>query len=280
MPPSTPFPEKLQQASDESGSLLCVGIDPDPDRLPAVTGAASDPVSATREFCIQIIKATAPFASSFKINFAFFEAIGPAGWKLLKEVSDEIPASKIRIADAKRGDIGNTGRFYARAVFEQLPFDACTVSPYMGRSSVVPFLQYPDKAAFVLGRTSNPDANQVQLWPSAAEPLFLHIARRAREWGSGMPGTVGLVAGATDVDALKLLRTECPEMPFLVPGVGAQGGDLGATLRAGHTDAGPMIVNSSRSILYASAENDYADAAAKVASGLRDNMREILAAPL
>ncbi len=277
MPASVPFPEKLHQATAESGSLLCVGIDPDPDRLPETSGAASDPIAATRKFCVQIIKATAPYASCFKVNFAFFEAMGPAGWMLLKEVSDEIPASKIRIADAKRGDIGNTGRFYARAVFEQLPFDACTVSPYMGQSSVAPFLQYPDKAAFVLGRTSNPDADQVQLWPSTSDPLYRHIASRAREWGDGSPGTVGLVAGATDVNSLGQLRAACPEMPFLVPGVGAQGGDLKAVLRAGHTSDGPVIVNSSRSILYASPGSDYAEAAAAAASDLRRRMRHALA---
>lgn len=276
MPTSVPFPEKLHRATAESGSLLCVGIDPDPDRIPETAGVSSDPVTATREFCVQIVKATAPYASCFKVNFAFFEAMGPAGWTLLKEVSDEIPASKIRIADAKRGDIGNTGRFYASAVFEHLSFDACTVSPYMGRSSVDPFLQYPGKAAFVLGRTSNPDADQVQLWPSTSNPLYRHIARCAREWDDGAPGTVGLVAGATDVDSLSQLRADCPGMPFLVPGVGAQGGDLRSVIRAAHTADGPAIVNSSRSILYASADRDYAEAAAAAAADLRRRMRELL----
>ena len=270
------FADKLARAQTDSGSLLCVGLDPDPDRLPASLKESSDTIGAVRSFCQQVIEATSPFTCAFKVNFAFFEALGPEGWRLLKEVSDEIPASKIGIADAKRGDIGNTGRFYAKAMFEHMSFDGCTVAPYIGKSSVIPFLQYRDKAAFVLARTSNADAGEIQLWPSDDAPLFRYVAERVTAWEAECPGTAGLVVGATDLLSLADLRRTCPELPFLVPGVGAQGGDLESVIGKGATGRGRLIINSSRSILYASADRDFAEAAGRAAEELRDRMRNAL----
>ncbi len=268
MPPQDSFAEKLAWVQDSVDSLLCVGLDPDPSRLPRQLTETLGLEDAVSRFCLDIIDATLPFASAYKVNFAFFEALGRNGWNAIQTVSDYIPDTRIKIADAKRGDIGNTGQFYARAVFEQMDFDACTVSPYMGKSSVTPFLQYPGKAAFVLARTSNPDAAAIQLWPSDRQPLYLHVARQAKSWSRDLLGHLGLVVGATDTVALTALRSEFPRIPFLVPGVGAQGGQLSGVVRSGLDNDGSLLINSSRGIIYASEDVDFAEKAAHSASAL------------
>jgi orotidine-5'-phosphate decarboxylase len=223
---------------------------------------------AALRFCLEIVEATRDYACAFKLNFAFFEAMGTEGWRVLQQVVSAIPDSRLKIADAKRGDIGNTGRFYAESILDRLGFDACTVSPYMGRSSVEPFIRYRGKSAFVLALTSNADAREIQGWPTPDAPLHRHVALSATEWGRGQPGEVGLVVGAKDPAGMATIRQVCPTTTLLVPGVGAQGGDLGKVMTAGLTPDGALIINSSRGILYASSDSDYAVAAETAARSL------------
>ncbi|WP_218103933.1 orotidine-5'-phosphate decarboxylase [Thermogemmatispora onikobensis] len=268
------FLEKWQQASSERQSLLCVGLDPELDRLPApLRGGGPE---ALVRFCREIVEATLPYACAYKPNLAFFEALGPQGWSLLREVLAAIPPQVPVIADAKRGDIGHTARAYATAIFEQLGCDAVTVQPYLGYDGVQPFLAYREKLAFVLCRTSNPGAGDFQdlLVQSAsgeaqARPLYLAVAERVRQWQE-RHGNCGLVAGATYPRELAAIRERCPTLPLLVPGVGAQGGELEAAVRAGLDEhGGGMLIAVSRAILYADGGSDYALAAGEAARRLR-----------
>ncbi len=263
-----PFLERLQRIQDAKSSRLCVGLDPDPDRLPRhLTDGRALPTAILR-FNHAIIEATADKACAFKLNFAFYEALGREGWGVLDQTIRRIPEDALVIADAKRGDIGNTARMYAKAIFETLGCDGCTVSPYMGKDSIFPFLQYKDCAVFVLARTSNAGSEVFQECECDNEPLYLSVGRRVAEWQHGQPGSAGLVVGATAVGALSALRERCPALPFLIPGVGAQGGAPEAAVAAA-TERGPVIVNSSRSIIYASGEEDFAEAAGRSADALR-----------
>jgi len=263
--------DRLQDLQREKESALCVGLDPDPERLPTPLRDGRLLTDAVREFCATIVEATAPYAVAYKPNFAFFEALGPAGLTVLDQVTAAIPDDCLLLADAKRGDIGHSARFYARSIYENMGFDACTVSPYLGRDSIMPFLEHEDTCTFVLARTSNEGAADIQeACTCDGIPLYRHVARRVAAWSAEADGTAGLVAGATAPEALAELRADAPTLPFLVPGVGAQGGDPGAVMDAAATDEGPVLVNSSRSILYASEEADYADAAAEAARTLRN----------
>ena len=265
--PKKNFTDRLLAAQKKKGSVLCVGLDPDPEQLPAHLIEEAPLPEAILQFNAAIVEATAPLACAFKLNFAFYEALGADGHRVLRGTLDQLPDGVIVLADAKRGDIGNSARFYAQAIFDDFGFDACTVAPYMGADSVTPFLQHEGRAAFVLSRTSNPGADVVQEYGPDGRPLFLHVARQVQAWAMGQPGTAGLVAGATDAEALAELRRIGPELPFLIPGVGAQGGDPAAVMEAaGH---GPLLVNSSRSILYASEGKDFTKAAAEAAEALR-----------
>ncbi|MEF8940383.1 MAG: orotidine-5'-phosphate decarboxylase [Salinivenus sp.] len=267
--------DRLRAIQREKQTALCVGLDPDPERLPAPLRDGRLLTDAVREFCATIVEATAPYACAFKPNFAFFEALGPAGLTVLDQVTAAIPDDCLLIGDAKRGDIGNSARFYARSIYEDLGFDACTVSPYLGRDSLAPFLEYEDRCTFVLARTSNDGAADLQeACTCDGTPLYRHVARRVAEWSADADGTAGLVVGATAPAALAELRADAPSLPFLVPGVGAQGGDPAAVMDAAATDEGRVLVNSSRSILYASEGPDYADAAAEAAQTLRDALND------
>jgi orotidine-5'-phosphate decarboxylase len=266
--------DRLQDLQREKESALCVGLDPDPERLPTPLRDGRLLTDAVREFCATIVEATAPYAVAYKPNFAFFEALGPAGLTVLDQVTAAIPDDCLLIADAKRGDIGNSARFYARSIYENMGFDACTVSPYLGHDSIMPFLEHEDTCTFVLARTSNEGAADFQeACTCDGTPLHRHVARRVAAWSAEAEGTGGLVAGATAPAALAELRADAPTLPFLIPGVGAQGGDPSAVMDAAATDEGPVLVNSSRSILYASEEADYADAAAGAAHDLRNALR-------
>ena len=245
------FRERLDAIQSQTRSCLCVGLDPDVDRIPGHIAPGADVESRIVAFTTGIIEATAGAACAYKLNLAFYERHGAAGWNALRRTAEAIPPGTIKIADAKRGDIGNTARFYAEAFFETMSFDACTLSPYMGVDSIAPFAAYADKAVFVLCRTSNESADDFQLH-GPAKPLFLEVARTANAWESALPGTIGLVVGATRPDDLATVRAAAPTLPFLIPGVGAQGGDAKQTVLASRTDDGPILVNSSRSILYAS----------------------------
>lgn len=259
------FLAKLHAAQSATGSLLCVGIDPDPAQMPAAFRDSPE-IEAVQDFCRAIGRAVAPYTCAYKPNLAFFEALGPEGWHALKEVLNALPDDRLVILDAKRGDIGNTAAKYAHAFYQKLDGDAVTVAPYMGAESISPFLQDEERCAFVLAATSNDSAAEVQQIRVDGEPVYKHVARMAVKAGEGQPGTVGLVVGATKPESLAELRAEHPQTPFLVPGVGVQGGSVKEVLAA--NACGPMLVNSSRSILYASDGTDFAEAAANAAEEL------------
>lgn len=271
MPSDLSFLARLRHLQQQKQSCLCVGLDPDLPRLPFHLRETYPPEEALVVFCRAIIAATAPLACAFKVNLAFFEVLGSPGWRALEAVFAAIPPDTVSIADAKRGDIGNTARCYAHSLFDHLGADAATVAPYMGRDSVEPFLQYPGKGTFVLARTSNPGANDFQEQKVDGVPLYLHVARQVARWGADTPGSAGLVVGATEAAPLLALRAACPTLPFLIPGVGAQGGTVADVLQAATPD-GPVLVNSSRQLLYASAGTDFAEAATHEAAALRQRL--------
>ena len=249
---------------------MCVGIDPDPARIPSHLG--SDLSRAIPAFCRDIIKATSEFASSYKFNFAFFEALGSAGHDIMAACLEAVDDATLTIADAKRGDIGNSAGFYARSVFQDFGFDSVTVSPYMGRDSVVPFLSLKGTCAFVLARTSNPGGDDLQMRSDGSCRLYETVATLAGQWAEHEPGETGLVVGATDIAAMKRLRSIGPDVPFLVPGVGAQGGSAKDVMTA--AGSGPILVNSSRGILYASSGRDFATAAESAARTLSRELED------
>jgi orotidine-5'-phosphate decarboxylase len=260
------FFEKLERAARKNGSLLCVGLDPDPALMP---------VDDVADFNRAIIAATSDYVCAYKPNLAFYEALGEKGMAALRETLAAIPDDIPTIGDAKRGDIGNTAKAYARALFDDLGFDAATVNPYLGGDAVEPFLEREEKAAFILCRTSNPGARDLQDLAvsdgDASRPLFEVVAEMAARWNTR--GNVGLVVGATYPEELRRVRQICPDMTFLVPGVGAQGGDLAAVMANGlDAKGGGLIINVSRQVLYASKGADFAEAAGKAARRLRDEI--------
>ncbi|SHK06835.1 orotidine-5'-phosphate decarboxylase [Rhodothermus profundi] len=261
------FTDRLRALQRRKQTVLCVGLDPDPARLPRPLRRESNLITAVRKFLQHIIDATSHVACAYKFNLAFFEALGRDGWSVLEATLQYMPDGVMTIADGKRGDIGSSARFYARAVFELLPFDACTVSPYMGRDAVAPFLAYENRAVFVLTRTSNPGARDFQERRCDNEPLYLTVARAVARWDQELPGTAGLVVGATDPYALAAVHLACPGLPLLIPGVGAQGGAIPPILQVARRN--PVLVNSSRQILYASDQDDFMEAAARAAETLR-----------
>jgi orotidine-5'-phosphate decarboxylase len=266
------FIELFQRTLRARQSLLCVGLDPDLQKLPANLPRSAEGLVS---FCKDIIAATHDFVAAFKINFAFFEALGKSGWAALEAVATALPDDVIRIADAKRGDIGHTAQMYAQAIFRQLPFDAMTANPYLGEDAAQPFLDDARKGAFFLCRTSNPGSNDIQNFPDRTRPLYLHVAAQVREWNKN--GNAGLVVGATHPRELQQVRKASPDLPFLIPGVGAQGGDLETAVCVGATATGDLaIINASRSILYADSGNKFAEAAARKAEKMRGEIRAIL----
>ncbi|MBS1634279.1 MAG: orotidine-5'-phosphate decarboxylase [Bacteroidetes bacterium] len=253
-------------------SFLCVGLDPDADKLPKHLLSEDD---AIFEFNKQIIDATADHCVAYKPNSAFYEAYGISGLhsldKTLKYIKQNYPEHFI-IADAKRGDIGNTASMYARAFFKRLHADAITVAPYMGRDSVEPFLQFDGKWAIVLGLTSNAGASDLQLHELAGgAKVYEHVLRTTSSWGT--PDNMMYVIGATKADMFKDVRNIIPDHFILVPGVGAQGGNLADVCRYGLNEDIGLLVNASRSILYASGGTDFAVDAAKEAAKLHDEMK-------
>ena len=258
------FTDKLLNASRKNKSWLCIGLDPDPELMPAVN---------VLQFNKAIIEATCDLVCAYKPNLAFYEALGTDGFaileKTIKHVPDDIPV----IADAKRSDIGNTARAYARALFSVLGFDAATINPYLGFDSIEPFISYEAKGVFILCRTSNKGAADFQDLRADGLPLYEIVASKAREWN--VHGNIGLVVGATYLEELKKVRSMCPEMPLLIPGIGAQGGDLASAVGYGVDARGEKaIVNVSRQILYASREKDFAQAARNVAEKLRNRIND------
>lgn len=269
------FIDQLAAAQALHQSRLCVGLDPDPQRFPGQLGRDAQ---ALYDFCAAIVDATADLVLAFKPQIAYFAALGAERQleQLIAHIRDAAPQVPV-ILDAKRGDIGSTAAQYAREAFERYGADALTLSPFMGFDSIEPYLQYADKGLFLLCRTSNPGGNDFQnqrLADVAGTPrLYEHLAQLAAgPWNR--TGQLGLVVGATYPAELARVRELAPRLPLLIPGVGAQGGDAAATVRAAlpQPDSGPIVVNSSRGILYAGSGSDFDQAARNAAQQLRDRL--------
>ena len=255
------FREKLRDAVARNESLLCVGLDPQPSRMPV-----DDVLTFTRA----IIEATSDLVCAFKPQSAFFEAQGRAGWDALKATIEAVPDDVSVVLDVKRGDIASTAEAYATACFDVMGADAVTLNPYLGRDAVAPFLARAEKGAFILCRTSNPGGADLQSLDVGGEPLYLRVASLVGEWGAEH-GNAGLVVGATYPEELAAVRARCPSLPILLPGIGAQGGDLEASVAAGiDGQGGGLLVSASRSVIYASEGEDFAQAARAEAERLRD----------
>ncbi|HEY0879188.1 MAG TPA: orotidine-5'-phosphate decarboxylase [Zeimonas sp.] len=267
------FVLSLEASWRDTDSILCVGLDPDPARLPA---PLRDRPDAIFEFCRAIVDATAQYACAFKPQIAYFAAskAEDALEALIEHVHRAHPGKPV-VLDAKRGDIGATAERYAVEAFERYRADAVTVNPYMGFDSIEPWLAWRDRGVFLLCRTSNPGGSDLQALDVGKEMLFERVARLAAgSWNTS--GQLGLVVGATFPSELARVRALAGELPLLVPGIGAQGGDIEATVRAGGSR---MLVNSSRAILYASDGEDFADEASRVARQTRDALRAARGAP-
>lgn len=262
--------DRLLESSRQKNSLVCVGLDVDPERVPEPLRGRSDWVY---EFNRGIIEATSDLVCAYKPNLAFYEALGVYGWEALERTVKAMPQDVVVLGDAKRGDIGHTARAYARALFDGFGFDAVTVNPYLGRDAVEPFLAYEDRGVFLLCKTSNPGSGDFQdlvcTAPEGQLPLYQVVALRARQWNTR--GNLGLVVGATYPEELAAVRRLAPELPLLIPGVGAQAGDLERTVLEGTDGAGErVLINSSRQVIYASTGPDWRDAARRAAAQLRD----------
>jgi orotidine-5'-phosphate decarboxylase len=259
------FRARFEEAAVRNDSLLCVGLDPDPTKLPAGV--------TTRDFLFNIVDATADLVSCYKPNIAFFEPDLAEGITLLRDLIAHVPDGVPVLLDAKRGDIGHTAEAYARAVFDALGADAVTLNPYLGRDSLEPFLRRGDRHAFLLCRTSNAGAGDLQDLEVDGHPLYERVAYLANEWNER--GNVGLVVGATYPEEAARIREICPDLLFLMPGVGAQAGEVEAAVQAA-TDArgGGILVNASRGVLYAPpAEGErWVDASRRAAESLRDEI--------
>jgi orotidine-5'-phosphate decarboxylase len=265
---SAPPLERLRQRTAELGAPLGVGIDPHPARLPA---DCTPDVAGVERFARGVVEATAEQVVAIKINVAFFEAFGAAGWSALERTRADVPGEVLCIIDAKRGDIGSTAERYADGILGHLAADAVTLSPYLGEDAVEPFLAFPDRLVYLLARTSNPSAAAVQEVPGPDGPIHFHVARWAAErWSDGR---VGLVVGATAPDELRAIRAAVPGPGFLVPGVGAQGGDLEAAVACAAGTWAPGVVSVSRAIAESSRGSDWASAAAAAARDLGGRMR-------
>lgn len=261
VPSAHGFRAKYEAAAARNRSLLCIGLDPDPAHMPPGIGAV--------DFLRAVIEATADVACCYKPNAAFFEVDGAAGWDALRAVIEAVPGDIPVLLDAKRGDVGHTAEFYARAAFETLGADAVTANPYLGADALAPFLAYEDRHTFVLCRTSNPGARDLQdLTSAGGRPLYEHVAMLANEWARN--GNVGLVVGATYPAEAARIRELCPGLLFLLPGIGAQQGDIDAAVRASlDARGGGILVSASRGVLYASSGPDFASAARAEAIRLR-----------
>lgn len=264
--------EQLFQQIQNKRSFLCLGLDTDMEKIPSHLKVLEDPIF---EFNKQIIDATQEFAVAYKPNIAFYEAHGLQGWESLKRTASYIKTNYPElfiIADAKRGDIGNTSKMYAKAFFEEMDFDAITVAPYMGEDSVTPFLGYNDKWVILLGLTSNKGADDFQFLGNP--PLYQQVIKKAQYWAS--PDELMFVAGATRATMLGEIRKLAPQSFLLVPGVGAQGGSLAEVAEHGMNSQCGLLVNSSRGVIYADVTENFAKVAGEKAQELRNEMDELL----
>jgi len=262
------FIQKLQEIQRRNESLLCVGLDVDPALTPSHIKSSSNPVLL---FNRRVIDATSDLVCAYKLNLAFYEALGDQGWHILRQTLSHIPRSIITIGDGKRGDIGNTAERYAKALYNDLGFDAATVNPYMGRDSVQPFTRSESHCAFVLILTSNEGSSDFQRITLGGRPFYEKVLQAAVSWNAKK--NIGLVVGATHPEELQPIRKLAPDMPILIPGIGKQGGDLESAVRYGCNKKGELaIINASRSVIYASGGKDFASAARKEATRLRNQI--------
>lgn len=253
-------------------SFLCVGLDTDINKIPTFLRSYDDPIF---EFNKRVIDATADLCVAYKPNIAFYESLGPKGWESLEKTMDYIPDNIFTIADAKRGDIGNTSRMYAKTFFEYFDFDSVTVAPYMGVDSVAPFLEFDDKWVILLGLTSNEGSQDFQQLRSDDIPLYESVIRKSQEWGS--PSNLMYVIGATHPESFAEVRSMAPDHFFLVPGIGAQGGDLDGVVTNGLNEDCGLLINSSRGIIYAGGDDEeFATAVRSSAKLLSGSLGEYL----
>jgi orotidine-5'-phosphate decarboxylase len=264
--------EQIIQQIKAKRSFLCVGLDTDLNRIPKHLLDTEDPIF---EFNKAIIDATKDYCVAYKPNIAFYECLGPAGWESLKKTLDYIPDYIFTIADAKRGDIGNTSKYYANTFFDYLDADSVTVAPYMGEDSVTPFMEHKNKWVILLALTSNKGAMDFQFTVDGSnEELYKKVLKRSAEWGS--PDNLMYVVGATRAEGIGEVRKLVPDHFFLVPGVGAQGGSLEDVANYGWNEDCGLLVNSSRGIIYASEGEDFAEKAGQAAKALQQQMSSIL----
>lgn len=261
--------EKLLKAQADRSSLLCVGLDTDLNKIPEHLSKKG--IAGLLEFNCEIISAVSDYVCGFKINFAFYEQYGAEGIDLLKKTFDYIPNSHFKIADAKRGDIGNTSRAYANAIFDYFRADSATLMPYMGVDSIQPFLEYKDKLNFLVTLSSNPGSFDFQRLVFEDQPLYMHVLNKACK--AGNKENIGFVVGATHPEELKNIRDMAKDRFFLIPGIGAQGGSLDDTLNANRNS--PCIIAASRSIIYAGKESDFATKASDASKLLKEQIIEI-----
>jgi orotidine-5'-phosphate decarboxylase len=260
------FIEKLKNVSHKNNSLLCVGLDTELEKIPKYLLQEKDPIFSFNQ---KIIDSTSDLVCAYKPNLAFYEAYGIKGLEALKKTCKYIPKEIPIILDAKRGDIGNTSKMYAKAIFDEFKADGVTLNPYLGEDSLAPFLEYEDKCSFILCLTSNAGAKDFQLQIVEGKPLYKIVAEKVKNWNK--KGNCGLVVGATYPEQLKQIREIAEDFPILIPGVGAQKGDAELTVKYGTDKNGELaIINSSRGIIYASSDKDFALCARKEAERLRN----------
>lgn len=268
----TTFQEKLANSVSQNDSLVCVGLDPVAERLP--TGISRD-ANGIFEFNQAIIEATADLACCYKPNFPFYGALGAKGFDALQRTIAAVPDRVPVILDCKVGDIESTAERWAHMAFDELGADAIVVNPYMGTDAIAPFLTYGDRGIFVICHTSNPSAADFQRLSVEGEPLYEHVVRKTLEW-NGDHDNCGIVVGATQVGSMARLRELAPDLPFLVPGIGSQGGDLQSAVGDGlRTDSAGLLINASRSISFASSEADFAQAARQATIELRGQINAV-----
>lgn len=262
------FTQKLRHIQHKNESLLCIGLDTDAEKIPRFLRRSRNP---QYEFNRLLIEATQDLVCAYKLNLAFYESMGETGYRTIHRTLAHIPREIVTVADGKRGDIGNTAARYASLIFDDWKFDATTVSPYMGYDSMEPFLRSRDRCAFILALTSNTGSRDFQYLRVNGRPLYEHVARAAGKWNRKR--NVGLVVGATHPAELKRIRSLTLEMPILIPGIGAQRGDLEAAVRYGCNAKGELaVINIGRSIIYASGGKDFAEKARETAQAYRKQM--------
>ena len=265
---------ELKKIQEKNKSMLCVGLDLDRKRVP--TNYATS-IKGLYDFTMRIVEATSDIVCAYKPNLAFFEELGPDGFSLLEKLSSKIPDDIPVILDGKLGDIGNTAAHYAAAMFERYGADWVTVNPYMGYDSIRPFLEYKDKGAFILCLTSNPGSRDFQFLHVLNKPIYMYVAEKVAYWDKEQ--NIGLVVGATHAEQLSEIRKVSGDLPILIPGVGAQEGSLGQAVLAG-TDSfkKPAVINVSRTVIYASPEEDFDKAARAEGEKLNSVINDLRAA--